>query len=368
MIQVAKTPLPSLEEYNRYLKMIWKSNWVTNDGDLVKKLEVKLASMFGIDSLALVVNGTVGLQLAIKALDLKGEIITTPFTFAATTNVILWEGLRPVFADINPNTFNIDPKEVEKKITKNTTAILAVHVFGNPCDIDALSTIAQKYNIKLIFDAAHAFGVKYKNKSVLKFGDVSVLSFHATKTFHTIEGGAVISKDKKIRKNLRLMRNFGIASEEKVLLCGINAKMNEFQAAMGLSNISYIPSVLRKRKNIYKEYKKAFLGVRDITFQSLITDDYNYSYMPVLFKNKRMRDLIYTMLEINGIKARKYFYPLTSNFPYIKKSANNSFLPNAHKVSNSILCLPIFSDMKIEDVKRITSIIKKIIYEEYEKK
>lgn len=204
----------------------------------------------------------------------------------------------------------------------------------------------------------------YKNRSVLEYGDASVLSFHATKTFHTIEGGAIVSKNKKVENKLRLMRNFGIVSEEKVLLCGINAKMNEFQAAMGLSNIPYISSILTKRKNIYNEYKKELVSIRDIVFQHLTTEDYNYSYMPVLFKTKRLRDLTYFTLEKNGIKARKYFYPLTSNFPYVKKTISHSFFPNANKISNSILCLPIFADMKIGEVKKITSVIKNV-YEEY---
>lgn len=360
-INVTKTVLPPFDMYTKYLEKIWSSRWVTNDGELVKKLEKKLIKILDIRELTLVGNGTIGLQLALKALQLKGEVITTPFTFAATTNVIIWEGLVPVFADINPDTFNIDPDEIEKKITKNTTAILAVHVFGNPCDIESLIRIAKRHKIKLIFDAAHAFGVKYGGKSILMFGDVSVLSFHATKTFHTIEGGAVISNNKKLNSHFKLLRNFGIRSEEKVHLCGVNAKMNEFQAAMGLSNIPYISSVSKKRKQIYMEYKNNLQNLKDVRFQKITTESYNYAYVPVLFKNKKVRDYIFAQLLKKGVKARKYFYPLTSDFPYIKNKRLAVYLPNSKKVSNSILCLPIFADMEVSSVKKISSIIVKSI-------
>lgn len=359
MINVTKPELPNIDEYNKYLKIIWKNNWLTNDGELVRLLEKKLKEYLGVKNLLVVTNGTIAIQLTLKAFDLKGEIITTPYTFAATTTSILWEGLTPVFADIDPETFNIDPKDVEKKITKNTSAILAVHVYGNACDVRELAKIAAQHNIKLIYDAAHAFAVEYQNKSLLSFGDISTLSFHATKTFHTIEGGAIIAKDNKIFEKLKLLRDFGIQSEEKIVLPGINAKMNEFQAAMGLCNLKHLKKNNKRREKIYKRYKKNLLKTKRIRFQSLNVSKYNYSYMPVCFKNKKTRDNVYKKLLESNIKARKYFYPLTSDFEFNKreKLTEKFGLHNAKFVSDRILCLPIYPSLKKDDVDKISNII-----------
>lgn len=355
MINVTKTILPPFKVYNRYLKEIWKTNWVTNNGRYVQELEDKLDEYLGINNLLAVANGTLALQLAFKALNLKGEVITTPFTFAATTNSLIWEGLNPVFADIDPKTFNIDPKDVEKKITKNTTAILAVHVYGNPCDVESLEKIAKKHNLKLIFDAAHAFGVEYKNKPILRFGDISILSFHATKTFHTIEGGAIIVRNNEIFNKLKLLRNFGIKSEEEVLLPGINAKMNEFQAIMGLANIPYIDRSRLKRKIIYDYYVEKLKIYKGLRFQEINSSKYNYSYMPVIFKNKFVRNKIYNVLIKNGIKPRKYFFPLTSDFKFISSNMN---LPIAKEIADRVLCLPIYENLKRTEIKKIIKVIK----------
>ena len=248
LVNVTKPSLPPFEKYEQYLRKIWSTRWLTNNGEFVQQLEKKMADYLQTEHLLAVSNGTSALQLALKALDLKGEVITTPFTFVATTNVILWEGLTPVFADIDPTTFNIDPGEVEDKITRKTSAILAVHVYGNPCYVEELEEIASEYGLKLIFDAAHAFGVQYENQSVLNFGDVSTLSFHATKILHTIEGGAIVTKEDQLCRKLNLLRNHGIGSEEELVTPGLNAKMNEFSAAMGLCNLQEIDERIRVDK------------------------------------------------------------------------------------------------------------------------
>jgi len=354
MINVTKTNLPKLTEYNKYLKEIWRKNWVTNNGKFVQLLERELERHLSIKNLLVVANGTLALQLAIKSLKLSGEVITTPFTFIATTTSLIWEGVTPVFADINPETFNIDPDDVERKITKKTSAILAVHVYGNPCDLKRLKKIAKKYKVKLIFDAAHAFGVVYNGKSILEHGDISTLSFHSTKIFHTIEGGAIIAKNNKIYKTLKLLRNFGIESEERIIFPGINAKMNELQAAMGLCNLKFQKKDFLKRKKIYELYIRKLKKLNFIKFQKIEQENYNYSYMPVIFKNKIMRDKIYNQLIKNGIKPRKYFYPLCSDFSFVKDKYS---FKNAKKISDCVLCLPLYSTLKEKDVVSIVNII-----------
>lgn len=310
-------------------------------------------------------NGTLAIQIALKALDLKGEIITTPFTFAATTNVLLWEGLTPVFTDIDSKTYNIDPTEIEKKITKKTSAILAVHVYGNPCYVKALQEIADKHNLKIIYDAAHAFGVEYENKSILDFGDVSTLSFHATKVFNTIEGGAAIAHDLSVIEKLLLMRNHGIRSEEEVVIPGTNAKMSEFQAVMGLCNLENIDEVISLRDMLYKRYKENFSKVNGITFQKIVASKYNYSYMPILLESKKIRDDIYSLLLKKNIKTRKYFYPLTTSFDYFNQQnlVQKCQLINAERIANRILCLPLYPDLATSTVDEICTHISKYLGE-----
>jgi dTDP-4-amino-4,6-dideoxygalactose transaminase len=360
-ITVTKSDLPPLKEYVKYLEKIWATRWLTNDGELVQLLQKKLEDYLKVRNLVLVNNGTSALHLALKACQLKGDVITTPFTFAATTNVILWEGLSPVFADINPETFNIDPDKVEKKITKKTSAILAVHVYGNPCYVEELQKIAAEHNLKLIYDAAHAFGVEYKNQSVLCFGDVSTLSFHAAKVFTTAEGGAVICKDEKILEKLKLLRNHGIKSEEQVVLPGTNAKMNEFQAAMGLCNLKGIDQKIQQRRKLYEHYMQKL--PRRLRFQRVIATKRNYGYMPVCFGNAVERDAVYTELAKNGIKPRKYFFPLTTNYDYFSKAnaAKVGNLKQASNVSSRILCLPLYPDLEIEYVDKTVELIKALI-------
>ncbi|MHC4171644.1 MAG: DegT/DnrJ/EryC1/StrS family aminotransferase [Planctomycetota bacterium] len=360
MINVTKSDLPDFEAYTQCLKRIWSNCWLTNDGEFVRLLESGLKSYLDAEGLVLVSNGTLALELALRVLRLEGEVITTPFTFAATTNAIIWERLTPVFADIDPETFNIDPCEVEKKITDKTSAILAVHVYGNPCYVDKLQEIASKYDLKLICDAAHAFGVEYEGQSVLNYGDISTLSFHATKIFNTAEGGALVVKDKDVIEELELVRNHGIASEEEVVLPGTNAKMNELQAAMGVCNLAAMDEKIARRKTIYEYYKDKLAGL-NVKFQKIIASRYNYSYMPVCLENNRKRDEVFAELVNHDIKPRKYFYPLTVNYDYFKNRSADPIdqhdLKSAFEISQTVLCLPLYPDLEIKVVDDIVDII-----------
>lgn len=362
MIFVTKTKLPPIHRYYKYLQQIWANNWVTNNGQMVQELELKLRDYLKVYNLALVSNATLALQLALNSLEVGGEVITTPFTFAASTNVILWEKMKPIFADIDPETFNIDPNDIERKITKNTRAILAVHVYGNPCNVERIEAIAHKHDLKVIYDAAHAFGVEYKNSSILNYGDASILSFHATKVFNTIEGGALISPSQDLDAKFRLLRNFGIVNEEKVSCPGINAKMNEFQAAMGLCNLQTINRDIRTRDKMYHLYLSCLGKTKGLKFQKLTASRHNYSYMPVIFRDKKHRDLIYDRLKENGIHARKYFYPLTSTLDYFDQTTKDEFrksLPIAHMTSDRVLCLPLYSELNEKVVKQVVDLITK---------
>lgn len=362
---VTRSDLPPLENYINYLKKIWTSRQLTNNGEFVQLLERKLEKYLKVKNLLLVANGTLALQLALKSFHHKGEVITTPFTFATTTNVIVWEGLTPVFSDIDSETFNIDPNDVERKITDKTVAILAVHIFGNPCYVEQLQEIADKHNLELIYDAAHAFGVEYKNQSVLNFGKISAMSFHATKVFNTAEGGALVINDDELYKKMMPLRDHGFKFENEVVVPGLNAKMNEFQASLGLCNLEYIDEKIRLRRMIYEYYKKKLSGM-NVKFQKITASNYNFIYMPVCFENIEKRDRIYLELTKNGIKTKKYFCPLTVDFNYFKEE-NKNFgekfnLKNAHDISNRVLCLPIYPDLETSSIDEIINIIKDIYY------
>lgn len=365
MINVTKADIPEIEEYVEYLRCIWEKNWLTNDGELLKLLEKRLTDYLKIKNLIAVNNGTLAIQIALKSFETKGEVITTPFTFSATTNVILWEGLKPVFADIDNKTFNIDPRDVEKKITAKTSSILAVHVYGNPCNLKELQEIAEDHSLNLIYDAAHAFGVEYDGKSVLEYGDISTLSFHATKIFNTIEGGAIINPSGDYVEKIKLMRNHGIKSEEEVILPGINAKMNEFQAAMGLCNLKTINHKIKSREKIYRYYIKNLSNDDGLKFQEITASKYNYSYMPVCFENEDVRNKIYQELFKIGVNCRKYFYPLTVNYKYFKKHkvdlVKKYNLKNAYGIADRILCLPIYPELEKEIIDEIVNKIFSII-------
>jgi len=366
IITVTKTELPPLSEYQEFLKKIWAAHWVTNNGQFLLELEKKLRSRMGTDNVIVVLNGTLAMQLPLKSLpNRKGEIITTPFTFQATTNVIAWEGYVPVFADIDPLTWNIDPYDVERKITKDTVAILAVHVYGNACDVNALTRIAKRHNIMLIFDAAHAFDVLYKGKQLVTYGDVSTLSFHATKTFHTIEGGAIVTNSASLLVQYKKLRNFGIESEELVTECGINAKLNEFSAAMGLLNLTYQKKRREQRKRIYVRYMSFLHRIQGITLQKQTVDEPNYTYVPILLPNKTMRDGLYNHMKKHDVLTRKYFYPLTSDAIYIQEdtyiSKYKNGTPVARSISDRVLCLPMYASLTLSDVDFICSQLKSFI-------
>ncbi len=356
-IFVTRTFLPDIEIYKDYIEQIFKNNWVTNNGTFVRKLEKKLRQFLKVKNLIPVANGTLALQVAYKALDLKGEVITTPFSFVATVNSLIWLGLKPVFADINPETLCIEPKEIEKKITKNTSAIVATHVFGNICDVEEIEKIAKKYSLKIIYDAAHAFNVTYRGKSVLNYGDISILSFHATKLFHTIEGGALITNNDRLAKKIKKLINFGIENEEKISCPGINAKMNEFEAAMGLCLLEKVNDLIEKRKIIYEYYKENLKSY--VKFQKLNKDiQYNYAYCPVIFKNETELKRVKRALNAIGVYPRRYFYPSLDSLNYIQ---TKQYCFVARDISKRIMCLPLYPELTRESQDLIISTIKKVI-------
>lgn len=354
MINVTKSYLPPIEEYLNYLSVIWENSWLTNQGPLVVELEKKLKEYLGVENLLFVSNGTIAIQLAIKALDLKGEIITTPFSYVATTTSVIWENCTPVFADIDKNNLCIDPDKIEKLISPSTSAILATHVFGHSCDIVRIEEIAKKYKLKVIYDGAHAFGVKIGNESIFNFGDVSTISFHATKLFHTVEGGAIISKDKELIKKLYLYRSFGHIGDEYFSV-GINGKNSEFHAAMGLCNLPKVDEFILQRKNITELYKSELASVPLIFPEINKNLKYNYSYFPVLFRNEDELLKIKKHLEKNKINTRRYFFPSLNNLPYLKSSGH---CPVSEDISKRVLCLPFYQQLSNNEIFEICSFIK----------
>lgn len=357
MINVTKTYLPDIERYQSYVQKIFSSGWITNNGALVNKLEQRLKEYLGVKNIVLVTNGTIALQVAYKLLGLKGDVITTPFSFVATSSSIIWEGLTPVFVDIDSDTFNIAYNKIEEKLTSNTSCIVPVHVFGNGCEVEEIDNISRKYNIKVIYDAAHAFGVKYNDKSILNYGDISILSFHATKVFHTIEGGALVINDDELYKKAKKMINFGISSGQIECL-GINAKMNEFQAAMGLCVLDDIDEIIEKRKNIFNYYVDSFTGCNGILMQTLNKNcTSNYGYFPILFESEDILIKAVNALNQKEIYPRRYFYPSLNNIEYI----NRDSMPISEGISKRILCLPLYDSIKIEEIDEIVNIIKMCI-------
>ena len=353
MINVTKPFLPPQERYEAYINDIWSRNWLTNNGPLVQQLEIGLEKYLGVNNLLFLNNGTIALQIAIKALALKGEVITTPFSYVATTSSIVWENCTPVFVDIDKASFNIDASKIEAAITPQTSGILVTHVFGNPCDVEALQAIADKHQLKLIYDAAHCFGVKYKGKSLLEYGDISTISFHATKLYHTIEGGAVITKSEELKEKMSYLRNFGHGGNYNYEGVGINGKNSEFHAAMGLANLEYADEILAKRKELYLLYKEKLQGA-NLQFQQ-ITDntDYNYAYFPVVFKDEDTLLATQKRLTAQNIHARRYFYPSLHHLPYVASKS----LPIAEKISTSILCLPFYHTLSKFVIDRLCDIV-----------
>ena len=355
MIPVTQPFLPPLEEYQSYLKSIWKRNWLTNNGPFVNKLELRLKEYLDLNHLLFISNGTTALQLAIVALELKGDIITTPFSYVATTSSIVWEGCKPIFVDIDENTLNINTELILDSITEKTTAILATHLYGNPCDINSIQKIAEKYNLKVIYDAAHSFGVKYNGKSIYSFGDISVASFHATKLFHTVEGGAVVSQNPDLIKKMSFLRNFGHKGFEDFESIGINGKNSEFHAAMGLTNLKYIDQILAKRKQDFEYYIERLNGLPVRRPKINNNCNYNYSYYPILFENESMLIKSKAELEGHGIFPRRYFYPPLDELPYVESTK----LPVTQSISKRVMCLPLYFDIEKEEIDLIARILQR---------
>lgn len=362
-ILISQPTLPDLDDFVQSLEIIWEKKWLTNNGEFHQEFEKQLADYLGVAYVSLFSNGTLALISALQALRITGEVITTPYSFVATTHSLHWNGIKPVFVDIDPVYGNIDPMKIEAAITPRTTAIMPVHVYGNPTDCKKIEQIADIYGLKVIYDAAHAFGVQESNKSILNFGDLSVLSFHATKVFNTIEGGAIICHDEKTKKRIDNLKNFGFADETTVVAPGINAKMNEVQAAYGLLQLKSIDEQLEKRKILTNSYRELLEEVDGISFLYDIKNvRHNYSYFPILVDSSIYpitRDDLYFKLKDNNIHGRRYFYPLISEFPTYRglPSSNPDNLINATRFANQVICLPIYPELSLESIKKITNVI-----------
>ena len=354
MIPITRPFLPDLDLYQAYVRGIWERRYLTNNGPLVQELEAGLKQQLGIEHLLFLGNGTIAIQIAIKALGLTGEVITTPFSYVATTSSLVWEGCEPVYVDIDPETYNIDPTKIEAAITPRTRGILATHVFGNPCDIDAIQAIADKHGLKVIYDAAHGFGTMYKGRSVFAYGDVSTTSFHATKLFHTIEGCAVFTSDADLHYRMGQMRNFGHAGFDKYDGVGINGKHSEFHAAMGLSNLPHVEAILASRKAQGERYDRLLQGlpVERIRIQDGAV--WNRSYHPVVFRSEAVLLSVKAALEVEDIYPRRYFYPSLSGLDYVRRQAT----PESDRIASGILCMPMYDGLSEEDQNRIASVIR----------
>jgi len=351
--------LPSLEEFMPYLQNIWDRKWLTNNGYYHKQLESALAEYLKVPYVNLFTNGTLPLLTAFQALRVTGEVITTPFSFVATTHSLWWNGIKPVFVDIDPVTCNIDPDKIEAAITPHTTAIMPVHVYGNPCDIVRIQEIADKYGLKVIYDAAHAFGVEINGKSVLEAGDMSTLSFHATKVYNTVEGGALICHDEKTKQRIDYLKNFGFAGETEVIGFGINGKMDEVRSAFGLLNLKQVDRAIEARHKIALQYREGLKDIPGVSFMKDISNvRHNYAYFPIFIDAEKYgmtRDQLYFKMKENGVLGRRYFYPLISSFSTYRglDSAKPSNLPNATRIADSVICLPMYYGLIEEDVRRI---------------
>ena len=364
-IYVTQPYLPDLKEFYPYLEAIWESKNLTNGGVFHQQLEDELCRHLGVKYISLFTNGTVALVVALQALGIKGEVITSPYSFVATTNSLLWNNITPVFADIDPISMNLDPAKIESAITKNTQAILPVHCYGTPCDVERIQEVANKHKLKIIYDAAHAFGVDVNGQSLLNYGDLSILSFHATKIFNTFEGGAIISHSPEMKRRIDQLKNFGFVDEVTVVESGINGKMSEINAAFGLLQLKYTKEVFFDRKRVATLYNQCFEGVDGIAIpKNNLSDASNHSYYPILLKPNFgvSRDALYERLKSDGVFSRRYFYPLISEFPMYKNypSSASSNLPVATKIANEVLCLPIYPDLSDDNVLSIAEIIKSL--------
>lgn len=361
-IYVTQPLLPPLEEFIPYLQQIWDSKWLTNNGPFHQQLEHALCDYLGVKHVALLTNGTVALITALQTLRITGEVITTPYSFVATAHSLLWNGIKPVFVDIDPLTLNLDPARIEAAITSQTTAILPVHCYGHPCDVARIAKIADKHGLKVIYDAAHAFGVRDQKGSVLNHGDLSVLSFHATKVFNTFEGGAIVCHDAETKQRVDHLKNFGFVDEETIVAPGINGKMSEFNAALGLLQLNYIDRALARRGEIDRDYRRRLANVAGIRCLADAGEAApNHSYFPILVEDDYpiARDALYTRFKDNGIHPRRYFHPLISDFPMYRglPSAQQSNLPVATDTAQRVLCLPLYPALEDRQVETITRLI-----------
>lgn len=361
-VYVTQPDLPPLDEFIPYLEKIWQSRWLTNGGPFHQQLESELASYLGVEHIALFANATIALVTALQSLRISGEVITTPYSFVATAHSLLWNSIRPVFVDIDADTFNISASSIESAITPQTTAIMPVHCYGRPCDVDSIQRIADTYGLRVIYDAAHAFGIRRGTSSVLRHGDLSILSFHATKVFTTFEGGAIVCPDAKTKQRIDYLKNFGFADEVTVVAPGINGKLNEFQAAFGLLQLKHVDAAIGKRLAIDSTYRAGLGGTPGIEIPSRPADaTSNGSYFPIRIKHGYpiTRDALYERLRAHGIFARRYFYPLISDMPMYRglPSAASSLLPHARAAADEVLCLPIYPDLAAHDVQRVIELV-----------
>ncbi len=358
-ITVTSPLLPNLEEFNNLLKEIWDSKWITNNGSFHKQLEKELATYLKVPYISLFTNGTLPLITALQALRITGEVITTPYSFVATTHSLWWNGIKPVFVDVDPSNCGIDPNKIEAAITPKTTAIMPVHCYGKPCDTKSIQEIADKYGLKVIYDAAHAFGVEVNGESILNAGDMSTLSFHATKVYNTIEGGAMVMKDEQTKKRIDYLKNFGFANETTVVAPGINSKMDEIRAAYGLLNLKQVDAAIEARQKIAKAYREALNDVEGITyFDDMPGVRHNYSYFPIFIDSEKFgktRDELYFEMKESNVLGRRYFYPLISEFSTYRglASASRENLPEAYKLADTVLCLPMHHELSKIDIDRI---------------
>lgn len=365
LITVTSPLMPSLDEFNVYLQDIWSRKWITNNGYYHKELEKALCEYLDVPFISLFTNGTLPLITALQAMRITGEVITTPFSFVATTHALWWNGIKPVFVDIDPVTCNLDPEKIEAAITPRTTAIMPVHVYGQPCDTKRIQEIADKYGLKVIYDAAHAFGVKVNGESILNVGDMSTLSFHATKVYNTIEGGALVMHDEQTKKRIDYLKNFGFAGETTVVAPGINSKMDEVRAAYGLVNLKQVDKAIEARRRVADTYREALKGVPGIRFMEDVPGvHHNYAYFPIFVDEAQYgmsRDELYFKMKEHNVLGRRYFYPLISEFSTYRglDSAEPRNLPNAHKMANSVICLPMYHSLSNEDIQRVLNCIKK---------
>ena len=363
IITVTSPLLPNLDEFTESLKEIWESKWITNNGQFHQKLEAALAEYLKVPYVSLFTNGTLPLLTALQALRITGEVITTPYSFVATTHALWWNGIKPVFVDIDPSTGNIDPQKIEAAITPRTTAILPVHVYGKPCDTEAIQAIADKYGLKVIYDAAHAFGVEVNGESLLNAGDMSTLSFHATKVFNTIEGGAMVMHDEKTKQRIDYLKNFGFANEVEVVGPGINSKMDEIRSAYGLLNLKQVDAAIAARQKVAVAYRKALRNVDGISFwDDMPGVRHNYSYFPIFVDAEKYgmtRDELYMKMKDQGVWGRRYFYPLISEFSTYRglESSRSENLPNAHMMADTVICLPMHHALREEEINRVIDCI-----------